>query len=198
MATCGRPPDFATLISGLQTCKRLDEPAAGRRANAALFRSRCAATMFRDNNPACARFMLGRRFTLRRSTFSRVLIVAFTAAAIMLAPAGTGARAETAVAPFDGGLKAFVSHWDAGEVLLDLTDPASPVYLGRTTYPRGARGNAHSAALARGAVLVDALRVGSAAGALNATRRGLGSGSQEEIERLAARVDLEEERTCAH
>jgi uncharacterized protein (TIGR02301 family) len=53
-----------------------------------------------DNNPAAARFMLG-----RRSTLPRLLIVAFIAAAIMLAPAGTSVRAETAVAPFDGGLQ---------------------------------------------------------------------------------------------
>jgi uncharacterized protein (TIGR02301 family) len=33
------------------------------------------------------------------------LIIAFIAAAIMLAPAGTSARAEAAVAPFDGGLQ---------------------------------------------------------------------------------------------
>ncbi len=46
--------------------------------------------------------------------------------------------------PFDGGRKAFVSHWDAGAVFLDLAAPARPRYLGRTTYPAGAHGNAHS------------------------------------------------------
>ena len=50
-----------------------------------------------------------------------------------------------------------------------------------------------SAAIARGHDVVDALRFGGAAGALNVTRRGLGSGGQEQIERLAADVRIEEE-----
>jgi len=42
--------------------------------------------------------------------------------------------------------------------------------------------------LARGMDLVDAVRLGSAAGALNVTRRGLGTGRKEQIERFAAHV----------
>lgn len=43
-------------------------------------------------------------------------------------------------------------------------------------------------ALSRGQDTVDAVRLGVAAGALNATRRGLGTGTREEIEHLAAHV----------
>lgn len=44
--------------------------------------------------------------------------------------------------------------------------------------------------LARGMSVVEALRLGTAAGALNATRRGLGTGTREEIEQLARHVQL--------
>jgi 1-phosphofructokinase len=49
-------------------------------------------------------------------------------------------------------------------------------------------------AMARGANPIDAIRLGAAAGALNVTRRGLGSGHRSEIERLVSRVDAIEVR----
>ncbi|MEX5711337.1 PfkB family carbohydrate kinase [Parafrankia sp. FMc6] len=47
-----------------------------------------------------------------------------------------------------------------------------------------------AAALARGADMDQALRLGAAAGALNTTRHGLATGERDLIERLAARVDI--------
>src|SRR5918992_4549333 len=46
------------------------------------------------------------------------------------------------------------------------------------------------ASLARDPPLEEALRLGAAAGAINAARRGLGSGSRDDIERLARQVEL--------
>jgi hypothetical protein len=51
--------------------------------------------------------------------------------------------------------RAYVSYGDAGVVLLDVGDPSRPRFLGRTTFPDGADGNAHSSTLAKnGALLV--------------------------------------------
>jgi 1-phosphofructokinase len=51
-----------------------------------------------------------------------------------------------------------------------------------------------TAALASGSDLIGAVRFGAAAGALNVTRRGLGSGSRREIELLARHVQVTEVR----
>jgi len=48
-----------------------------------------------------------------------------------------------------------------------------------------------AATLATGGDLVDGLRLGAAAGALNVTRRGLATGRRAEIERLAAHVEID-------
>lgn len=48
------------------------------------------------------------------------------------------------------GTRAYLSYWDAGFIILDISDPASPTYLGRTTYAPGEEGNAHSVVDARG------------------------------------------------
>ncbi len=66
-----------------------------------------------------------------------------------------------AVSPYDGlgswgssfdhsarasadGMKAYVSYWDAGVLIFDISDPSDPVMIGRTEYPAGSDGNAHS------------------------------------------------------
>ena len=61
--------------------------------------------------------------------------------------------------------------------------------------PVGERAESLGAALAL--EMTDALRLGMAAGALNATRRGLGTGKREEIELLAGHVTLRPSQATA-
>ena len=81
--------------------------------------------------------------------------------------------------------------------------PALAIFDGRTvevhgpvleaTDPRGAGDSftaGMAAALARGRAFEHALRLGTAAGGLNVTRRGLGTGGRDEIERLAEHVEV--------
>src|SRR5205823_6571522 len=85
-----------------------------------------------------------------------------------------GAQAALGLGPHDGmgsdpdvyghsarasadGMRAYVSYWDAGVVILDIADPAAPRLVGVTAFPPGAEGNAHSVALAQdGRLLVEA------------------------------------------
>ncbi len=61
------------------------------------------------------------------------------------------------VRPSADGRLAYVSYWDAGVVILDISDPVAPRALGRTSFEAGDEGNAHSTALAGGGrVLVQA------------------------------------------
>lgn len=46
--------------------------------------------------------------------------------------------------PSEDGKLVFLSYWDSGYVQLDLTNPAKPVFTGRTVYPANADGDAHS------------------------------------------------------
>ena len=50
--------------------------------------------------------------------------------------------------------RAYLSYWDTGTVTLEISDPAHPRFIGRTTFPPEAEGNAHSAGLARGGKLL--------------------------------------------
>jgi hypothetical protein len=52
------------------------------------------------------------------------------------------------------GTRAFLSYWDLGTVILDITHPDRPRYLGRTSFRPGEVGNAHSAALGRNETLL--------------------------------------------
>jgi hypothetical protein len=46
--------------------------------------------------------------------------------------------------PSDDGRLVFLAYWDSAFVALDLTDPTEPEFLGNTTYPANADGDAHS------------------------------------------------------
>ena len=44
----------------------------------------------------------------------------------------------------DAGSTVYVSYWDAGILKFDISNPAAPVYTGRTIYPAGSSGDGHS------------------------------------------------------
>jgi choice-of-anchor B domain-containing protein len=46
------------------------------------------------------------------------------------------------------GTVAYLSYWDAGIIILDISDPSKPRFIGRTMYAPGEEGNAHSIWLA--------------------------------------------------
>ena len=47
--------------------------------------------------------------------------------------------------PSADGKLAFLSYWDSGFIALDLSNPARPLFMGKTVYPSNADGDAHSA-----------------------------------------------------
>lgn len=48
----------------------------------------------------------------------------------------------------EAGTMAIVSYWDAGVILLDISDPTNPTMIGRTPYPARSAGDSHSIWLA--------------------------------------------------
>jgi 1-phosphofructokinase len=90
-----------------------------------------------------------------------------------------------------GARRVLISRGSAPALLIDdaQIELAPPAF--EALDQRGAGDSMFAATgvgLARGMGMIDALRLGMAAGALNATRRGLGTGTRDEIERLAAHV----------
>lgn len=98
---------------------------------------------------------------LHEAGASNVLVSRSSAPAILVGDAEASAQIELAGPVFEA-----LDHTGAGDSMFAAT----------------------GVGLARGMEMLDALRLGMAAGALNATRRGLGTGTRQEIERLAAHV----------
>lgn len=97
----------------------------------------------------------------------------------------------------EGARRVVVTRGSAPAVLIDGGPPPSEIELVPPVFEaldqRGAGDSMFAATgvgLARGMTMIDALRLGMAAGALNVTRRGLGTGTRDEIERLAAHVTV--------
>jgi hypothetical protein len=71
-------------------------------------------------------------------------------------PPGLNRNIVHSVIVNDRATRAYLSYWDLGTVILDISDPTQPEFLGRTSFVAGEPGNAHSAWLARGGnVLVE-------------------------------------------
>jgi hypothetical protein len=69
------------------------------------------------------------------------------------------------------GKYAYLSAWDMGTVILDISNPEDPEYVGRTSFEQDVQGAAHSAALAKGGnVLIETREV------FNPTRHGYEQG----------------------
>lgn len=101
---------------------------------------------------------------LHEAGASNVLVSRASAPAILVGDAETSAQIELAGPVFEA-----LDHTGTGDSMFAAT----------------------GVGLARGMEMLDALRLGMAAGALNATRRGLGTGTRQEIERLAAHVTVQ-------
>jgi len=56
--------------------------------------------------------------------------------------------------PSADGKSVYLAYWDSGYIKLDLTNPAAPVFAGRTVYPANADGDGHSSQFDEGRSLL--------------------------------------------
>lgn len=97
--------------------------------------------------------------------------------------------------PSEDGKLVFVSYWDSGFIALDLTDPANPIYKGRTTYPTNADGDAHSTSFDDSRNLLFAADEDFCANSGPGTEKGMGYLRVYDYTNLANPVQIGEYRT---
>jgi hypothetical protein len=62
---------------------------------------------------------------------------------------------DHSASPSAGGMTAYLAYWDAGAIIVDISNPAAIRLVGRTSYPANSEGDTHSAMPnAAGTVLV--------------------------------------------
>jgi hypothetical protein len=76
------------------------------------------------------------------------LLVGFGAQCAPVCRGGVPQAFLHSVALSPDGRTAYLSYWDLGMIILDVSEPDSPRWLGRWAEPRAAEGNTHSVALA--------------------------------------------------
>ncbi|HWQ15412.1 MAG TPA: hypothetical protein VNL77_21605 [Roseiflexaceae bacterium] len=97
--------------------------------------------------------------------------------------------------PSDDGRLVFISYWDSGFVALDVTDPARPVFKGRTVYPANADGDAHSSSYDDARVLLFTADEDFCKTSGPATEKGFGYLRVYDYTNAAAPVQVGEYRT---
>jgi len=97
--------------------------------------------------------------------------------------------------PSEDGKLVFLSYWDSGFVALDVTNPATPVFLGRTIYPVNADGDAHSASFDDDRGLLFTADEDFCTTSGPATEKGLGYLRVYDYTNLASPVQIGEYRT---
>jgi len=94
------------------------------------------------------------------------------------------------VEPRADGKVAWVAYWDSGFIALDLTDPANPVYKGRTSYPADADGDGHSSNFDEGRKLLFAADEDFGKSCGSGTEKGFGYLRVYDYRSLAAPVQI--------
>jgi hypothetical protein len=97
--------------------------------------------------------------------------------------------------PSEDGRLVFVSYWDSGFIALDVSDPAHPIFRGRTIYPANADGDGHSASYDDAGRLLFSADEDFCKTSGPATEKGYGYLRVYDYSNLAAPVQIGEYRT---